>query len=74
MQTQQMDVCKGAKQVEELVTGISAFFAGGEISEEDKNAGVRALQDVYWVAKERHKAKYAPQKYQKDCEGNESCE
>lgn len=66
-----MDVRKGAKQVEELVTGISALFASGEISEEDKDAVMRTLQDAYWVAKERNEAKYAPRKYQKDCEKNE---
>ena len=52
-----MDVRKGAKQVEELVTGISALFASGEISEEDKDAVMRTLQDAYWVAKERNEAK-----------------
>ena len=48
---------------EELVAGVSALFAGGELSENDKDAVMRALQDAYWMAKERNKEKYTPKKY-----------
>ena len=59
---------KGAKDAEELVAGVSALFAGGELSENDKDAVMSALQDAYWMAKERNKEKYTPKKYRKSIE------
>ena len=46
---------KGARDAEELVADISALFASDELSENDKDAVMRALQDAYWVSKERNK-------------------
>ena len=60
LQAQQTYGYKGARDAEELVAGVSALFAGGELSENDKDAVMRALQDAYWMAKERNKEKYTP--------------
>ncbi|MBZ2174358.1 helix-turn-helix domain-containing protein [Schnuerera sp. xch1] len=56
---------RGAKQAEELVTEIGGLFAGGELSESDKDAVMQALQQAYWNAKKENK-KYTPKKYRKD--------
>ena len=56
---------RGAKQAEELVTEIGGLFAGGELSESDKDAVMQALQQAYWDAKKKNK-KYTPKKYRKD--------
>lgn len=56
---------RGAKQAEELVTEIGGLFAGGELSESDKDAVMQALQQAYWDAKKENK-KYTPKKYRKD--------
>lgn len=66
LQAQQNYGYKGAKDAEELVADVSALFAGGELSENDKDAVMRALQDAYWMAKERNKEKYTPKKYRKE--------
>ena len=48
----------------ELVEQMGGMFAGGEMSEEDIDGVMRALQDLYWKAKEDNK-KYTPKKYRK---------
>ena len=71
LQAQQSYGYKGARDAEELVAGVSALFAGGELSENDKDAVMRALQDAYWMAKERNKEKYTPKKYRNPIEVEE---
>ena len=66
LQAKQTYGCKGAKDAEEIIADVSALFAGGQLSELDKDAVMRALQDVYWMAKERNKEKYTPKKYRKN--------
>lgn len=56
---------RGAKQAEELVAEIGGLFAGGELSESDKDAVMQALQQAYWDAKKENK-RYTPKKYRKD--------
>ena len=56
---------RGAKQAEEIVAEVTGLFAGGELSEEDKDEVMQALQQAYWDAKEENK-KYTPKKYKKD--------
>lgn len=56
---------QGVKDAEELIADISALFAGGELSEEAKDGVMRALQDAYWIAKEKNRGKYTPKKYRK---------
>jgi len=56
---------RGKAAAEELVKNANALFAGGEISEEDKQNVMEALQEAYWRAKIKNK-KYTPKKYRKD--------
>lgn len=53
---------RGMRQARELVDGISGLFAGGELSEQEQDAVMKALQDVYWETKARNAKKYAPAK------------
>ena len=53
---------RGADQARVLVTELAGMFAGGELSEEDRDAVMHALQKAYWTAKENNK-KYIPDKY-----------
>lgn len=55
---------RGARQAAELVAEIGGLFAGGELSEADKDAVMRSLQQAYWDAKEDNK-KYTPKKFKK---------
>ena len=54
----------GAKQAKMLVSQIAGLFAGGNLSDEDKDAVMKAMQQVYWDAKKENK-KYTPKKYRK---------
>lgn len=56
---------RGAKQAQELLEEITGLFAGGEMAEEDKDVMMKAIQDAYWIAKEKNK-KYTPKKYLSD--------
>lgn len=56
---------KGAKQAQALVDEVSGLFAGGNIADEDLDGMMKALQDAYWIAKEKNK-KFTPKKYRKD--------
>lgn len=50
---------RGMKQAQELIDGMSGLFAGGTLSEQDKDAVMKALQDIYWESKARNAKKYA---------------
>ena len=41
------------------------LFAGGNIADEDLDVMMKALQDAYWIAKEKNK-KFTPKKYRRD--------
>ena len=56
---------RGRRQAEDAVNTITGLFAGGELSEEDRDAVARAIQDAYWFAKERNR-KYAPFRFRND--------
>ena len=56
---------KGAKQVQALVDEVSGLFASGNIVDENLDVMMKALQDAYWIAKEKNK-KFTPKKYRKD--------
>lgn len=43
---------------------MSALYAGGDLSDEDKDAVMKALQEIYWQSKARNVEKYTPKKYQ----------
>lgn len=55
---------KTASDIQLLVSEISGLFAGGEIDEEEKDGIMAALNQAYWLAKEKNK-KYTPSKYVK---------
>lgn len=56
---------RGRRQAEELVSEVGALFAGGELSERDKDAVMKALQQAYWDAKADN-VRYAAKKFRAD--------
>lgn len=58
---------KAARDIDELVSEVTGLFAGGQLSEDALEGAMRALNDAYWMAKEKNK-KYAPQKYRHEQE------
>lgn len=46
---------KGAKQAKQLMEEVTGLFAGGEMAEEDMDVMMKAIQDAYWIAKEKNK-------------------
>ena len=55
----------GAAQAQAVINGFSGFCAGGTLSENDKDAVMKALQDIYWESKARNVQKYTPKKFKK---------
>ncbi len=53
---------KAARDISQLVGEVTAMFAGGELTDEDKDAAMRALNDAYWESRQINK-KYTPKKY-----------
>lgn len=53
---------RGKRQAEELVAELSGMFAGGELSDNDMDAVMIALQKAYFDCKRDNK-KYTPRKY-----------
>lgn len=49
---------KAARDIEALVGEVTGLFAGGELSEEAMEGAMKALNDAYWLAKEKNR-KYA---------------
>ena len=64
-QVYEQDGSRGMKYATSLVSELSGMFAGGQLSEEDKDAVMQAVQNAYWTAKEESK-KYIPKKYRKN--------
>lgn len=58
---------RARRQAEEMVNGLSRFFAGGVLSEADQDAVMRALQDAYWEAKEANR-KYTPFRFRDEAD------
>lgn len=56
---------RGRKQAEEAVTTLCGLFAGGQLSEKDRDAVAKAIQDAYWYAKQQNQ-KYRPFKFRDD--------
>ena len=56
---------RGKRQAEKLVAELSGMFAGGELSDADKDAVMIALQKAYFDCKQDNK-KYTPKKYRSD--------
>ena len=68
-QVYEQDGSRGMKYATSLVSELSGMFAGGRLSEEDKDAVMQAVQNAYWTAKEESK-KYIPKKHRKDKQAN----
>ena len=62
MEAQEKGGAKAARDIEALVSEVTGLFAGGELSEESMDGAIKALNDAYWIAKEKNR-KYAPDKY-----------
>ena len=56
---------KAARDIEALVSAVTGLFAGGALSEESMDGAIKALNDAYWIAKEKNR-KYTPRKYRPD--------
>lgn len=56
---------RGAKQAKQLTDEVTGLFAGGDMAEEDMDLMMKAIQDVYWIAKEKNK-KYTPKKHRSE--------
>jgi len=54
---------KGMRDAAALVEEVSGLFAGGRLSDDDKDAVMKAIQNAYWIAKEESKRKFTPKKY-----------
>ena len=55
----------GAAQAQAVINGFSGLCAGGTLSENDKDAVMKALQDIYWESKARNVQKYTQKKFKK---------
>ncbi len=47
-----------AQDVARLLASAGAMFAGGTLSEDDKDKVIRKLNELYWDSREKNKAKY----------------
>lgn len=56
---------RGSKQAQQLTNEVTGLFAGGEMAEEDLDIMMQAIQEAYWVAKEKNR-KYTPKKFRSD--------
>jgi transcriptional regulator with XRE-family HTH domain len=46
---------RGMQQATALVNELSGLFAGGQLSEEDRDAVMQSLQEAYWLAKKENR-------------------
>ena len=51
---------RGAREAAELLDRNSAFFAGGDVPQEDKDAFFQAVMTAYVTAKEEARRKFTP--------------
>jgi transcriptional regulator with XRE-family HTH domain len=56
---------KGAMDVQEMLDGMSSFFAGGDVPQEDKDLFFQAVVNAYMQTKQDAHDKFTPKKYQK---------
>ena len=57
---------RAAKDINELVSEVTGMFAGGRLSDDALDGAMRALNEAYWIAKDKNK-KYGRKK-KKDAE------
>ena len=56
---------KGAMDVQEMLDGMSSFFAGGDVPQEDKDLFFQAVVNAYMQTKQDASDKFTPKKFQK---------
>lgn len=44
-------------EVDSILANVGSLFAGGELSEQDKDEVMRTINDLYWQAKDRKRTK-----------------
>lgn len=49
---------KAARELQTLLSELTALYSGGKLSEEDRDLVVRVLNEVYWDSKEKALEKY----------------
>ena len=59
---------RGRRQAEALLNEMSGLFAGGELTESDRDAIMIAMQKIYFECKQENK-KYTPKKHRKNGDG-----
>ena len=42
---------RGRRQAQQLMSEVTGLFAGGDLSEDDKDEFLRAVQEAYWESK-----------------------
>ena len=57
---------RAARDINELVVEVTGMFAGGKLSDDALDGAMRALNEAYWIAKDKNK-KYGRKK-KKDAE------
>ena len=65
VEAQKKGGAKAARDLDELVGEVTGMFAGGKLSEDALEGAMNALNDEYWIDKEKNK-KYTPKKHRKD--------
>ncbi|NJP39672.1 helix-turn-helix transcriptional regulator [Oscillospiraceae bacterium HV4-5-C5C] len=65
VQAQEKGGAKAARDIDVMVSVVTAAFAGGRLDDEALDGAMQALTKAYWIAKEKNK-KYTPKKYLKD--------
>ena len=65
VQAQEKGGTKAARDIDVMVSDVTAAFAGGRLDDEALDGAMQALTKAYWIAKEKNK-KYTPKKYLKD--------
>lgn len=53
--TRDKSASKPVHDIEDMLADINAMFAGGDLSEEDKDKVMRAIMDIYWESKDINK-------------------
>ena len=53
---------RGKKQAKQLMEDVTGLFAGGDMADEDLDEFMRAVQEAYWLAKDKNK-KYTRKDY-----------
>ena len=64
VQAQEKGGTKAARDIDVMVSDVTAAFAGGRLDDEALDGAMQALTKAYWIAKEKNK-KYTPKKYLK---------